>query len=78
MPYRVRIDHPNFRDPFYWPGHGEEPADLSKTEAERVVEDMQQLDANLSAAAGRRGEQWEARQYRLDWVKAERRRAARR
>ena len=72
MPYRVKIIHPLHREPYYWPGKGEEPADMSKSEAERVIEDCKPLERSLQRWAGERGERREPCRVELEWGKAER------
>ena len=72
MPYRVKIEHPNFREPYFWPGRNEEPMDLGKVEAEQVIADCERLDRNLDRYARQRGDARKARHFTLEWVKADR------
>jgi hypothetical protein len=72
MPYRVKIAHPDFAEPFYWPGHGLEPLDMSQAEALQVVEDCKPLERSLERWAKERGERFTPRKIELDWVRSER------
>lgn len=72
MPYRVKITHPDHAEPYYWPGAGEEPKEMSQKEAAGVIADCQRLDQSLARYARERGEGWVPRRFDLDWLKASR------
>lgn len=72
MPYRVKIIHPLHAEPYYWPGKGEQPEEMSRTEAERIIADCQPLERSLGRWAKEAGQARIPCRMELEWVKAER------
>ena len=77
MPYRVKIEQPSIPEPFYWPGYGDEPLDMSREEAEAVVADLNRMDRSRAHWAEQTGRETWVGQYEVEWVKGESRHARR-